>query len=161
ESRDGRITLAVNGKVVSGGSQCKPRKGYICLESEGGPIYFRDLRIQELPSSNPPTNEVASLDQGFKSIYNGLDLNGLKGETGHEGHWKAKDWILDYDGKSEAQEKSLWTEKAYGDFIMIVDWRLSKTTKPKQFPFILANGDYATNREGARIETQALDAGDS
>ena len=28
---DGRITLAVNGKVVSGGSDCHPRKGYICL----------------------------------------------------------------------------------------------------------------------------------
>src|SRR5438093_9530418 len=31
ESRDGRLTLAVNGKVVSGGSNCVSRKGYLCL----------------------------------------------------------------------------------------------------------------------------------
>ena len=29
---DGDIKLAVNGKVVSGGNQTKPRKGYICLK---------------------------------------------------------------------------------------------------------------------------------
>src|SRR5260221_7350083 len=31
---DGVLKLAVNGKEVSGGSSCRPRKGYICLESE-------------------------------------------------------------------------------------------------------------------------------
>jgi hypothetical protein len=32
---NGVVQLAVNGKVVSGGSESKPRKGYVCLESEG------------------------------------------------------------------------------------------------------------------------------
>jgi hypothetical protein len=57
--RDGVIKLAVNGKEVSGGSHCKPRKGYICLESEGGEIYFRNLRIQEFPSTHPAEDEIA------------------------------------------------------------------------------------------------------
>ena len=35
---DGEISLAVNGKVVTRGKDCKPRKGYICLESEGGVV---------------------------------------------------------------------------------------------------------------------------
>ena len=48
---DGVLKLAVNGKVVSGGSECKPRKGYICLESEGSEVHFRNLRIKELPST--------------------------------------------------------------------------------------------------------------
>ena len=51
--------LAVNGKVVSGGSACTPRKGYICLESEGSPVEFRNLRIKELPSTNPKPDEIA------------------------------------------------------------------------------------------------------
>jgi len=38
ESRDGMIRLAVNGKVVSRAYHCNPRKGYICLESEGSEI---------------------------------------------------------------------------------------------------------------------------
>src|SRR5262245_6223519 len=102
ECRDGKISLAVNGKVVSGGSQTSPRKGYICLESEGGQIYFRNLRIQELPDSNPGPDEIAKIDEGFHSLYSGVDLNGWKQSEGHTGHWTPKDWILDYDGKSEA-----------------------------------------------------------
>jgi hypothetical protein len=42
ESRDGKVTLAVNGKIVSGGTASHPRKGYICLESEGSEVYFRN-----------------------------------------------------------------------------------------------------------------------
>ena len=57
--QDGNIKLAVNGQVVSGASQCKPRKGYICLESEGSKVEFRNIRIQELPSSHPAPDEVA------------------------------------------------------------------------------------------------------
>lgn len=46
---NGEIRLWVNGEEVSGGSQCEPAFGYICLESEGSPIEFRGLRIRELP----------------------------------------------------------------------------------------------------------------
>ncbi len=57
--RDGVISLAVNGKVVSGGSGCTPRKGYLCLESEGSEVHFRNIRIKELPSTNPKPEDVA------------------------------------------------------------------------------------------------------
>ena len=63
-------------------------------------MHFRNIRIQELPSSNPPATEVAALDQGFVSLYTGIDLSGWRQEPGHQDHWQAKDWILDYDGKS-------------------------------------------------------------
>ena len=123
ESRDGRVTLAVNGKIVSGGSNCVPRKGYICLESEGSECHFRNIRIRELPSSNPPANEVAEEDEGFVSIYTGIDLSGWKQEAGHRGHWQPKDWILEYDGRSEAPDKTLWSERSFRDFELTVDWR--------------------------------------
>jgi hypothetical protein len=58
--QDGAVQLAVNGKVVSGGSGCKPRKGYICLESEGSEVHFRNIRIKELPSTNPAADEIAA-----------------------------------------------------------------------------------------------------
>src|SRR5688572_4714014 len=132
ESRDGVLTVAVNGKVVSGGSNCVPRKGYICLESEGSECHFRNVRIKELPSSNPPANQVAEEDQDWMSLYNGLDLRGWRNESGHAGHWKAKDWILDYDGKSEAADKVLWSEKSFRDFELIVDWRLTSGGERKE-----------------------------
>jgi hypothetical protein len=46
---DGVIKLAVNGKFVNGVSQATKRKGYLCLESEGAEIHFRNIRILELP----------------------------------------------------------------------------------------------------------------
>ena len=46
---DGVIKLAVNGKFVNGISKATQKKGYICLESEGAKIYFRNIRIMELP----------------------------------------------------------------------------------------------------------------
>lgn len=46
---NGEVRLWVNGHEVSGGNECDPANGYICLESEGSPIRFRSLHIRELP----------------------------------------------------------------------------------------------------------------
>jgi 3-keto-disaccharide hydrolase len=46
---NGEVRLWVNREEVSGGSECEPRTGYLCLESEGSPVEFRDIRIRELP----------------------------------------------------------------------------------------------------------------
>jgi hypothetical protein len=46
---NGEVRLWVNGEEVSGGTACEPRTGYLCLESEGSPVEFRQLRIRELP----------------------------------------------------------------------------------------------------------------
>jgi hypothetical protein len=126
ECNDGSLKLSVNGKEVSGGHDIRPRKGYICLESEGGLIHFKDIRIKELPSTHPKSADLAKEDEGFKSIYTGVDLAGWRATDGQQGHWQPKDWILAYDGKGDAKDKPLWTEKSYGDFVMIVDWKLPK-----------------------------------
>ncbi|MCA8996084.1 MAG: DUF1080 domain-containing protein [Planctomycetaceae bacterium] len=46
---NGEVRLWVNGEEVSGGNECQPAEGYLCLESEGAPIEFRNLKIRELP----------------------------------------------------------------------------------------------------------------
>lgn len=46
---DGVLKLAVNGKFVNGISRATQKKGYICMESEGAKIYFRNIKIMELP----------------------------------------------------------------------------------------------------------------
>jgi hypothetical protein len=46
---DGTIKLAINGKFVNGISKATIKKGYICLESEGAEIHFRNIQIMELP----------------------------------------------------------------------------------------------------------------
>ena len=46
---DGVVKLSVNGKFVNGMRQSSVKKGYLCLESEGAKIDFRNIRILELP----------------------------------------------------------------------------------------------------------------
>jgi hypothetical protein len=46
---DGVVKLAVNGVFVNGVSKSTQKKGYLCLESEGAEIHFRNIRILELP----------------------------------------------------------------------------------------------------------------
>lgn len=48
---DGTIRLWVNGELVSGGEKCEPATGFLCLESEGSPIEFKDIKVRELPAN--------------------------------------------------------------------------------------------------------------
>jgi hypothetical protein len=158
---NGVIRLSVNGKEVTVGTDCQPRQGYLCLESEGSEVHFRNLRIRELPSTSPHPNEIATTAEGFTLLYNGVDLRGWKTDPGHHGHWQPKDWILAYDGQSAADDKNLWTEADYGDFVLICDWRWTRKPTPTRFPVLLASGDEATEPDGTPRLEEAPNAGDS
>ncbi len=157
EANDGTIKLAVNGKVVSGVSKCNPRKGYLALEAEGSECRFKNIKIKELPSTNPKPEEIAQLDRGFRSLYTGLDLAGWKADDQAKEHWLPKGFGLSYDGKG----KSLWTEKEYGDFELICDWRLPGKAKKTLRPIILPSGDYDLGPDGKQKMVEVADAGDS
>jgi hypothetical protein len=57
---DGTIKLSVNGKFVNGISQSTIKKGYLCLESEGAEIHFRNFRLIELPQGVTADNQAAA-----------------------------------------------------------------------------------------------------
>ncbi len=163
ESRDGTITLAVNGEVVNRAYHAQPRKGYICLESEGGAIDFRNIRIKELPGSNPPEEVTARGARGFRALYNGVDLRGWRQVEGNIGHWQPKNWTLEYDGKSEAEgeNRHLWTAEDYENFTLIVDWRLPSKPKIDRVPVVLPDGSTVKDVNGEEIRVPVMDAGDS
>ena len=56
---DGVVKLSVNGKVVNGVSRSTRKKGYLCLESEGAEIHFRNARILELPPGVTSPEQIA------------------------------------------------------------------------------------------------------
>ena len=63
---DGVVKLAINGKFVNGVSQSTVRKGYLCLESEGAEIHFRNIRLLELPPGSPKPEQIAPVLGGEK-----------------------------------------------------------------------------------------------
>lgn len=106
-------------------------------------LEFRNVRIKELPAermdNTPP--------KGFQALFNGTDLMGWKGllagpndnpakraklsaeELGEaqakadqrmREHWRAENGEIVFDGKGD----SLCTKKGYGDFEMLVDWKI-------------------------------------
>jgi len=83
--------------------------------------------------------------EGFVALFNGKDLTGWKGLVGNpktrakmskeklaeaqkkadeqmRAHWSVVDGVLVFDGKG----KSLCTAKDYGDFEMVLDWKIKK-----------------------------------
>lgn len=115
-ANDGVIKLEVNGKEVSGVSKCNPRKGYLALESEDAECHFKNIRIKELPSTNPKLEECAKVDEGFKSLFNGLDLAGWRTE---KGAWRAGGGRIVAAGKA-----NLTSEKNFDGAEVLFDWKV-------------------------------------
>lgn len=130
--QDGEISLAVNGKVVTQGKDCSPRKGYICLESEGGIVHYRNIRIQELPETPVDAAHVAIADRGYRSIYTGLDLAGWTGAAESLDTWHAKDWVLSGDGPKRGNDATLVTTEQFGDVGFVFDARIKEAGKSLQ-----------------------------
>ncbi|HMG90141.1 MAG TPA: DUF1080 domain-containing protein [Chryseolinea sp.] len=96
---------------------------------------------------------------GFKSLFNGADFTNWKLPEGDNGHWKIKDGVIDYDAESEAQEKDLWTDKEYKDFILYVDWRIKETPwKNQNVPLILPSGLHKLDESGKPISMTVPDS---
>ena len=130
---DGNISLSVNGKVVTRGKEASPRKGYICLESEGGVVHYRNLRIRELPATTLEPGQVAISNRGYRCLYSGVDFSGWRLANGSEPNWQSRNWVFRFDGKSEVADKSIQTVELYGDFGFIFDVRVSRETQPCAF----------------------------
>jgi Domain of Unknown Function (DUF1080) len=156
----GEVRLSVNGKEVTVGKECWPRKGYIFLESEGSECHFRNLRIQELPSTGATAEETARDGTGFVPLFTGIDLSNWKIPEGDNGHWKIAGEVLDYDALSESnKDKSLWSQKEYGNFELILDWRIKETpfTNPRVAQ-ILPDGSDAVGTDGKPIALSLPDS---
>lgn len=118
-------------------------RGHVGFLGHGTHVEFRNIRIKELPGQTkdnmPPS--------GFTALFNGKSLDGWKGllaspndnpakraklsapelaaaqEKANQRmreHWKVVDGMLEFDGKGD----SLCTVKDYGDFEMLVDWKI-------------------------------------
>lgn len=98
--------------------------------------------------------------EGFVSLFNGKDLSGWTIPEGDGGHWKVVEGVIDYDAASEsAGDKSLWSDRAYGDFVLQVDWRLKEAPFiNKSIPYILPDGTHARDVHGKELKLPMPDA---
>ncbi|MBG88172.1 MAG: hypothetical protein CMO80_14895 [Verrucomicrobiales bacterium] len=100
---------------------------------------------------------------GFVSLFNGKDLTNWTPPKGDNGHWKVINGVIDYDALSESPErdKNLWSNKAYGDFELHIDWRIKRTTGLYNMPVVLPDGTHKKDENGKdiKIPTPNADSG--
>lgn len=91
--------------------------------------------------------------EGFTSLFTGTNLSGWKIPNGDNGHWKVLDGVIDYDAESEAEnEKDLWSEKTYKNFVLLIDWRIKETPwNNPRVPLVLPSGLHKLNENGEPI----------
>ncbi|MES2707406.1 MAG: DUF1080 domain-containing protein [Verrucomicrobiota bacterium] len=116
--QDGTLRLAVNGKDVSGGSDCVWRKGYLGLESEGSPVDWRNVRIKELPGGKATAEQTAPLAEKSEKLYDGSSLRGWRSEGAADKSWKPADWTLQSPGADVTLDLE---RKLTGDGTLIFD----------------------------------------
>jgi hypothetical protein len=116
---------------------------------------------EKIPANMKPDELRAA---GYSPLSEDDSLEAWNVKPWHKGHWTIKDGVIDYDGKAagkKSQDKSLWTKKSYGDFMMYAEWRLPAKPKMKPTPIVLYNGDFLMDEDGKRVTRPHLDAGDS
>ena len=98
---------------------------------------------------------------GFTPLFNGRDLSGWKVPAGDNGHWKVVDGVIDYDARSEAavEDKSLWSEREFGDFVLRLEWRLKETPYVNpSVPIIRWDGTHKKDASGKEIRIPVPDS---
>ena len=133
---DGSISLAVNGKVVTRGENASPSNGYICLESEGGIVHYRNARIRELPDSPIGSENVAIADRGYRSLYNGIDLEGWRADDS----WRPSDWNLRFEPEKEPEASPLTSREGFSDYGFLFDVAFPETNSALELQFRGADG---------------------
>lgn len=113
----------------------------------------------------PLTFGIAALaskaaQDGFVPLFNGRDLTGWKVPAGDNGHWRVADGVIDYDAESEAPgDKSLYTERTFGDYVLRVDWRIKATPYVNpSVPIIKPDGTHKKDADGREIRMAVPDS---
>ncbi|HEX7860266.1 MAG TPA: DUF1080 domain-containing protein [Verrucomicrobiae bacterium] len=105
-------------------------------------------------------SNMAAEKDGFVPLFNGKDLSGWKIPEGDNGHWKVVNGVIDYDAESEAKgEKSLASEKEFGDFVLRAEWRIKETPYINpNVPYILPDGTHAKDVKGKELKLALPDS---
>ncbi|MGH9314172.1 MAG: 3-keto-disaccharide hydrolase [Vicinamibacterales bacterium] len=113
----------------------------------------------------PLTFGIAALaskaaQDGFVPLFNGRDLTGWKVPAGDNGHWRVADGVIDYDAESEAPgDRSLYTERTFGDYVLRVDWRIKATPYVNpSVPIIKPDGTHKKDADGREIRMAVPDS---
>lgn len=129
----------------------KRRGGHLAFLGHGDRVLFRNILVTE---TAPAANTAGVKAAGYTQLFDGASLAGWKADKPGDVSWAAVNGILKHDGKAKPAGE-LWSEKEYGDFSLVFDWRWNGTGPVMKRPIIGADG----KETGESVEVQELDSG--
>ena len=124
---DGEVRLWVNGEEVSGGDNISPAFGFLCLESEGAPVEFRNIRLRELPSKEKPAVTIPPPPPPVKPLsLEGHPALGTWHYQGHTREVRADGYVILRNGDKEIWKRRAIKKSADG---FVLDGNLGHTLK--------------------------------
>ncbi len=135
----------------------KRRSGHLCLCGHGDHVAFRHLLITETP---PKANFPRLTATGYTPLPTPPSLSGWKPENPGDTSWTAINGIIKHHGTAKSAGH-LWTDKEYGDFTLVCDWRWNGDGPLMKRPIIAPDGNPRTDADGRpeMVEVQELDSG--
>jgi hypothetical protein len=115
-----------------------------------------------IPESGTAAKTGATVPEGFVPLFNGNNLDGWIVKNPENQDWRVVEGVIDCDPHEGPGDRNLWTAQSYGDFELLVDWRI------KQSPYvnragkiILPDGTYQKDASGkdVLIEVPNTDSG--
>ena len=125
------ITVTLNGKVVNE-AETDLTEGFIALQSEGGPLEFRNVWVKEIkPATGAPAPERIPTEI---SLFNGRNLNGWtlytdpKSDVKAEEVFTVKDGVINVLGNPFGYMR---TNGQFGNYRLHVEWRWTEEKATK------------------------------
>jgi len=130
--RDDKVTVYLNGVLVVDNVTLENYwdrkipifpKEQIELQAHGNVIYYRDLYIKELSSTDPVALSVQERRDGFSSLFNGANLNEWTGDK--SGYKIDNDGSIMVDTMATNHPGNMYTKDEYGNFALRFQFMLT------------------------------------
>ncbi len=102
----------------------RPR-GSVIIQGDYGPVAIRNVRIREwTPGDTGAARGLNVPPEGFAALFNGRDFTGWRLSPRAKEMWSIEDGVLKAPGLLQEWGADLATEKAYRDFVLMLEFRM-------------------------------------
>lgn len=104
----------------------KEKKGHIAFQDHTDDVWFRNIKIKELPEPEPTATASADEGNDWITLFDGKSMDKFRAMADREidKRWVIEDGLLHYTGGRWGGD--LVTKKAFGDFDLRWEWKLSE-----------------------------------
>lgn len=97
--------------------------------------------------------------EGWRSLFNGENLDGWENKSGHAEIWQVKDGVIDCNPRVDLPgDKTLWSKESFRDFRLYIEWRIKGTKGEYPVPTVLPDDSHKLDENGNAIITMMPNA---